>query len=420
MSSRIILRHQQEQALQAMKDKKNIFITGAGGVGKTALIKHFTKLYQNVKTIAVTSTTGTSALLINGTTLYSYLGIGLGKGTAESICSYLYKRPFIRKRWVDLQVLVIDEVSMLSPNLFDKLEEIARVIRHSTAPFGGIQLILSGDFLQIPCIDSNQFCFQSEKWDECVNEIFYLDEIIRQSDPIFQNCLNDIRLANFPTHVVEIIESRVGAILQNDHGIIPTKLFPLNKNVNYINNKELDNLIQEGGECLQYELEITVHPGIKNKQLVINKFETNFIAPSILQLCVGAQVMLLYNLDLQRKLANGSRGVVTRFVNDMPVVKFLNGIEQIIDYHTWEIEENDVKQLSATQIPLKLAYSISIHKSQGSSLDYAEIDLSNIFEYGMAYVALSRVKSLEGLSIINIDWDKIKANPDAVEFYKNL
>ena len=164
-------------------------------------------------------------------------------------------------------------------------------------------------------------------------------------------------------------------------------------------------------------MDITVYPTVRNKMEVLEKHKKNCMALETLQLCVGAQVMLLHNLDLPAKLANGSRGVVTNFVDDMPVVKFLNGEERTIDYFVWEVEENDKKLLSARQIPLKVAYAMSIHKAQGVSLDYATVDLEEVFEYGQAYVALSRVRTLEGLNIIGLDFKKIKAHPQAKEFY---
>ena len=167
-------------------------------------------------------------------------------------------------------------------------------------------------------------------------------------------------------------------------------------------------------------MEVVVQSNVSNKNSIKEKFYKNCTAPKNLQLCIGAQVMLLKNLDLQNGLANGSRGVVTSFVADIPVIRFLNGVERVIDYDIWEVSENDKKILRATQIPLKIAYAISIHKSQGCSLDYAEIDLSEIFEYGQAYVALSRVKSLDGLSIINIDYDFIKAHPKALKYYNSM
>jgi len=151
----------------------------------------------------------------------------------------------------------------------------------------------------------------------------------------------------------------------------------------------------------------------------IDKIKKNCNAPEVLQLCLGAQVMLLVNLDLQMGLCNGSRGIVIDFLNDIPIVKFLNGVELPITYFIWDIEDGDELILRLIQIPLKIAYATTIHKSQGSSLDYVEIDLTDIFDYGQAYVALSRVKKIEGLSIISIDYDKIVAHPIAVDFYKS-
>lgn len=384
----------------------------------TACIKLFIKVYKQNKIMGVTSTTGISALLFGGVTLHSFLGIGLGQGSVESIVSKLYKRPHLRKRWCETEVLIIDEISMLSPALFDKLENVARRIRHNEEPFGGIQLILSGDFLQLPCVNSDDFCFESESWGRCVDQTVYLTEIMRQKELDWQNCLNDVRVGLLPKKTRKLLKTRVGVELKNDFGIKPTKLFSTNYSVDYINNKELDILAESDPEFFEYNMEIHVYPGVKNKDYAIDKYKKSCNAPETLQLCVGAQVMLLWNLDTDCGLVNGSRGVVTSFVGDIPMVKFLNGRELLIDYNVWESEEQDKKILRVVQLPLKLAYALTIHKSQGCSLDYAEIDLSNTFAEGQAYVALSRVKNLEGLSIIGIDFDKIRANEKAVEFYK--
>ena len=386
----------------------------------TACIKLFIKVYKQNKIMGITSTTGISALLFGGTTLHSFTGIGLGTSSVESIVKKIYTRPQLRKRWVDLEVLIIDEISMLSPQLFDKLENIARRVRRNEEPFGGIQLILSGDFCQLPCINSDDFCFESKSWEKCIENTIYLTEIMRQKDLEFQECLNNVRIGLLPDKTINLLKSRLNVRLDNKFGIKPTKLYSTNYSVDYINNKELDKLAENDPEFYEYNMEIYVYPGTKNKEHVIEKYKKNCNAPDNLQLCVGAQVMLLWNLDTEGGLVNGSRGVVTNFIDDVPVVKFLNGRELVIDHHTWEVEENDKKILRAFQIPLKLAYCLTIHRSQGCSLDYAEIDLSNIFESGMAYVALSRVKSLKGLSIVGIDFDKIKAHPKAVEFYKFL
>lgn len=420
MSFNIQLKPKQNEAYSLMTQGKSIFLTGAAGSGKSEIIKLFVKIYNPLKKIAVTSTTGASALLINGVTLHSYLGIGLGKGSISAMSAKILNKQYLKNRWTRLDVLIIDEISMLSPELFDKLEEMGRIIRKNSIPFGGIQLVLSGDFLQLPCIDSKDFCFNAKSWSNCIDNVIYLDEIIRQTDPIFQNCLNHIRLGKLPDDVVQILESRVGVDIVNEFGIKPTKLFPLNWNVDQVNEEALDNLTTEDTQFFEYNMDIKVYEYVKDKQLVIEKFKKYCTASEVLQLCIGAQVILLYNLDLEAKLANGSRGVVIGFVNELPLVKFLNGVERIIDYHIWEVEEMDVKILQMIQIPLKLAYAISIHMCQGCSLDCVEVDLTNVFEYGQAYTALSRVRNLQGLSIIGYDVNKIKAHPKALEFYLNI
>jgi ATP-dependent DNA helicase PIF1 len=416
----IKLNTKQNYAYNLMTQGKNIFLTGPGGVGKTALIKIFHKLYSRVKTIAVTSTTGTSALLINGTTIHSYLGIGFGTGSVENLVNKIRSMSWLKKRWLSTDVLIIDEVSMMNPNLFDKIEEIARIIRKSKLPFGGIQVILSGDFCQLPVVGSDKFCFEADSWNFCIEETVYLTEIIRQGDKTFQDVLNNVRLGNINDKVKDLLKQRKDINLKNDFGIMPTKLYSTNIDVDRINDIELDKLAEKGVTFYEYEMDTHVNAKVSNKASVIDKFKKSCNAPEILQLCVGAQVMLLKNLDLSKGLANGSRGIIIGFLQDLPLVKFLNGEERIIDMEIWEVIENDKPILSAKQIPLKIAYSISIHRAQGYSLDFAEVDLSNIFEYGQAYVALSRVKSLQGLSIIGIDYDNICAHPKALDFYEKL
>ena len=386
----------------------------------TAVIKMFMKAYQKQRQMAVTSTTGTSALLLNGTTVHSYLGIGYGNGTVKSLVDKIYQWAWLKKRWNLLECLFIDEISMLDPELFDKLEEIARIVRRNNAPFGGIQIVLSGDFLQLPCVGTNNFCFEANSWNKCIKHTVYLNEIMRQGDNTFQEVLNKVRVGNIDDQVKNVLNSRIGATLNNEFGIKPTGLYSQNNDVDLINDEELDELAADGRQFYEYKMEVVFYPGVTNKEVSLDKFKKYCIAPETLQVCIGAQVMLLKNLDISNGLANGSRGVVTGFISDMPLVKFLNGEERLMEQNVWEIEENDKKILRAQQIPLKIAYAISIHKSQGCSLDYAEIDLAGVFEYGQAYVALSRVKSLEGLSIIDVDYDCIEAHPKATAYYESL
>ena len=414
------LTQKQKEVYNYMCSGESIFITGLAGSGKTFTTKLFIKNYSPLRVMAITSTTGTSALLINGTTIHSYLGIGYGKCSEEVLTNKILNSSWLKKRWIMLETLVIDEISMMDPKLFDKLESIARTIRRNDKPFGGIQLILSGDFLQLPCVGTDKFCFEAQSWSKCVKYTIYFDEVIRQSNVSFQSILNNVRVGEITEEVRKVLDSRIGVRLTNDFGIKPTRLYSLNCDVDRINDIELDNLAGDNIQFYEYEMDIVVYPNVNNKASVIEKFKKNCTAPEKLQICIGTQVMLLKNLDLPKGLANGSRGVVIEFINEKPVVKFLNGEERFIDWEVWEIEENDKKILSAKQIPLRVAYAISIHKVQGSSIDYAEIDLSTIFEYGQAYVALSRVKTLEGLSIICIDYNHIKAQPKAVAFYQEL
>jgi len=414
------LTEKQKLAFDLMVKGCNIFITGPAGTGKSEAIKIFRQAYKNLKTIALTSTTGTSAVIIGGTTIHSYLGIGIGTKSVGAMAKLIMAKNYLKLRWQKLQILIIDEISMLNPELFDKLEEIARIVRCNQLPFGGIQLIISGDFLQLPAINSDYFCFDAESWNTCITKVINLEEIIRQDDIDFKKCLNNIRLGNNTQEVKDIINSRIGVELKNSYGIQPTRLYSLNKDVDYINEQALDELAQDDREFFQYDMVIEHNINNKDRENSVKNLRKTCLAQETLQLCVGAQVMLLHNLDLQNQLANGSRGVVIRFENELPVVKFINGLERIIDLHTWEIEKMDVVQLTASQIPLKPAYAISIHKSQGCSLDCVEIDLSSTFEYGMGYTALSRARSLEGLSIISVDWNKIKTHPRAIEYYNNI
>ena len=418
-SQPLILNTKQQIAFDIMRRGENLFLTGSGGVGKTRLIQHFISINKNKKnkftSLGITSTTGTSAIIFGGSTLHSFLGIGLGNGDIETLLRNILSKKYIHKRWINLKTLIIDEISMLNPDLFDKLEILAKRIKNNDLPFGGIQLILSGDFLQLPVVGSDNFCFEALSWNSCITNIINLTEIIRQSDEVFQRCLNNIRFGNITEETIEILNSRVGVQLCNDIGIKPTRLYPLNKNVDYMNEKEISKINDDF-----YEYDMTINNIGEIPDYTIEKYVKNCQASETIQLAVGVQVMLLYNLDFEKELVNGSRGVIIRFVNDIPVVKFLNGVETLIDFHDWDIKEQDKIVLTISQIPLKLAYSFTIHKLQGSSLDYVEVDLSNIFTYAQAYVSLSRVRSLEGLSIIAIDYTKIKAHPKALEFYNNL
>lgn len=418
----------QAEAYDLMCRGKSVFVTGSAGSGKTAVIKLYFALHKDTKNIGLTSTTGTSAILIGGTTLHSFLGIGLATGTVEKLYhDIMHKKPRkIRDRWKTLDVLILDEVSMLSVELFEKLEALARSVKKSTKPFGGIQLIFTGDYFQLPAIGSVSLVFLSPLWAKCVPHVVYMKHIFRQGESSFKKCLNECRTGEVSEESLELLRSRVDANLRTSNGIIPTKIYSLNRDVDAENDENLAGL-RRGDALLQYyeyEREVAVlAPKVTN---VEDRVKKGCTAPEHLTLCVGAQVMLLYNLCLESGLSNGSRGVVTGFTVsvesnvEVPVVAFVGGQEMPVDYVTWVIEEDGNELISVTQIPLKVAYACSIHKIQGITLDLAEVDLKGVFEYGQAYTALSRVRTIEGLTIKNFKKERIMADPEVVKYYKSL
>ena len=411
------LNKDQVHALEVSCLGSGILVTGAGGTGKTEFIKEFVKLAKIRRTVAVTSTTGVSALLLpGGKTVHSWAGIGLGTACASALATRIKKKSYLSNRWKTVDTIVIDEISMLSPDLFDKLEEVARIIRRNDKPFGGIQIVATGDFLQLPCVKCDKFCFEAESWDRVICRVVYLETNMRQHNPVWQSCLSSIRMGVCTDKTNELLLTRVDAKLEDD-GITPTRLYSLNVDVDRINQKELENLETE--DILEYEGEVFVYD--KKKAFLKDRMIKDCSAPLVLRLSVGCQVILVSNLDPERGLVNGSRGVVTGFsCEELPIVKFASGVVSTIDYYIWEMEERDTRLASMEQIPLRLGYAVSIHRSQGLSLDRVEADIADVFEYGQAYVALSRVRSIDGLRLVGFDENRIKAHPRAVKFYRKL
>lgn len=425
----IELNEMQLAAYKAMCQGKSILLSGEAGTGKTEVIKKFHRDFSRRRNIALTSTTGTSALLMGGTTIHSYLGIGLGKGSAGYIASMIRGKKNITKRWNDLDILVIDEISMLDPELFDKLDKVGRAIRGAESahqknlPWGGIQLVLSGDFLQLPVVGSDNFTFEAQSWDESVNETFVLEENVRQSGDVkWREILADIRLGMISEEAEEILKSRVDVDVSVD-GVIPTKLYSRNIDVDRVNDEALDILASQNPDLIFHEYEMNAIKMTKKKVSdgAMEGYKSRCIAPEILQLCVGAQVMLLVNkLDLG--LSNGSRGYVSGFTDtptQLPIVKFANGVEIVIERHDFRVNDaNGDVEVALDQLPLKIAYALSIHKSQGITLDCVEVDIRSCFCDGQAYVALSRVKNLNGLSLVGgFNPESIRVNEKCIEFY---
>ena len=405
----------------------NIFITGPAGTGKTYLIKKL-KEYCDFSHIdvAVTAMTGCAAYLIHGNTLHSWSGIGLGKSPISSIVKKIRTRPYLRTRWKNVKVLIIDEISMLDKELFEKLDDIAQNIRGNMLPWGGIQLCFFGDMCQLPPCN-NKFIFESERWNSIIKNIVQLNEIKRQENKEFSQCLTEMRLGKISQKSKDILKHCSEKTWDSSSQIKPTRLYAYNKIVDKINNSELKKLLRDNPDDEHYTYECQTSFDVKNKKrfnkkksiIVSEMMDNNSKYSKDITLTIGTQVMLIINLDLNEGLVNGSRGIVIGFKDGLPLVKFLHGLIKLIERYTWDREDTHFN-VQKSQIPLKLAWACTIHKIQGATLDYAEIDINNVFEFGQAYVALSRIKDPESLIIKEYNLKKIKCHPKAVKFYKSL
>jgi ATP-dependent DNA helicase PIF1 len=415
----------QTYALGLIEDGRNIFLTGQGGVGKSELIKHVKSLWEaRGKKIGITSLTGVSSLALRGMTIHSWAGIGLGDLSCAELLKKVRKKPQ-KKNWMGTDLLVIDEISMMSPDLLLKLDFVGRAMRRCERAFGGIQLVFSGDFCQLPPVKTDVYCFEGETWKACNLEVVQLTQNMRQSDPLFMKILSEVRMGILTPEGRALLESRLNAKVGKE-GIIPTKLFSHRKAADEVNEAGLAAIPRSDTNKLQ---RFTAIDYISAKHEVPEHIQKFYIenlnkacqARPVLDLLVGSQVILIYNLDVKQSLVNGSSGIVVRFEEMRPVVRFTTGLEVIIPMHDWDLVINEDTVVSRRQIPLILGYAITIHRSQGSSLDYVEIDLGDdIFASGQFYVALSRVRTLEGLSITSLSTKGLISDPKVRNFYAQL
>ncbi|ABF82136.1 hypothetical protein MIV106R [Invertebrate iridescent virus 3] len=411
---------EQEWVLQLMDEGKSIFINSPAGTGKSALVKHWCSK-TTTKNIGLTSTTGISALNLGGSTVHSFLGIGLGVDTVDELYDRILKNHDKRELWLRLDVLVIDEVSMLQPELFDKLERLARKLRSSSERFGGIQIIATGDLFQLPCVgNDSSLIVDSKKFKKCIQVTIKLRNIVRQEDAQFKAVLNKVRVGLVDEHVEQVLKSRFGKTKSLPSNIRPTKLFCTRKSVQDINEKHLNKLAEMGYEFREYNMEFINQECPISFEYIVQNFTRNSTTPETLHLCLQTQVVLTYNQSPY--LVNGSRGVVVDFTEEeYPVVEFLNGTTQVIKPHKFALHytsrRGKTQQVGyAVQIPLKIAYALTIHSCQGLTIDYAIIDLNDCFEFGQAYTALSRVKTLDGLFLKKFDFGVIQPHPRALEY----
>ncbi|XP_051678297.2 ATP-dependent DNA helicase PIF1 [Oryctolagus cuniculus] len=408
------LSEEQAAVLGAVLRGQSVFFTGSAGTGKSYLLKRILGSLPPTGTVA-TASTGVAACHIGGTTLHAFAGIGSGQAPLAQ-CVALAQRPGVRQGWLSCQRLVIDEISMVEADLFDKLEAVARAVRQQNKPFGGIQLIICGDFLQLPPVTKGsqppRFCFQAKSWRRCVPVTLELTEVWRQTDQTFISLLQAVRLGRCSDEVTRQLRATAAHKVGRD-GIVATRLCTHQDDVALTNEKRLQEL---PGEIHSFE-------AMDSDPELAQTLDAQCPVGRLLQLKRGAQVMLVKNLAVSRGLVNGARGVVVGFEAEgrgLPQVRFLCGVTEVIHVDHWTVNGTGGQVLSRKQLPLQLAWALSIHKSQGMSLDCVEISLGRVFASGQAYVALSRARSLQGLRVLDFDPAVVRCDPRVLHFYATL
>lgn len=437
-------------------------LSGPAGTGKSFVIKTFIEhakmLGKNLQTCALT---GCAAILLNcgAKTIHSWSGIKVHRGKTDEVVGKVLRSKHNVSTWKKTNILIVDEVSMLSKKMFEILNRIGKIARNRPgSAFGGIQVVFTGDFFQLPPVgnqddpDTCRFCFESPDWFSVfpLENHIELKTIFRQTDPIYINILSQIRVGEISPENIEILQKYIRRP-STEETVIPPKLFPLRKRTEYINNemfekinepiyefyvdvntnnklyldtlKPIPSSVLE--ECNKHYRHGVDGSGEKEKERLLEFYMNILPCSHVVSLKRGASVMCIQNLDLPMGICNGSQGVVIDFLERgedediVPVVKFSNGVVRPIHYQYWQME--DLPTWTIGQIPLMLSWAMTIHKMQGITISMAEIDVGNtVFEYGQIYVALSRLRSLDGLYLLNFNPKKIKANPVVLEFYEKF
>lgn len=380
----------QQEALTILKLGHNVFLTGAAGSGKTYVLNQFIEHLNKHKIgVGVTASTGIAATHMNGMTIHSWAGIGIREDIDKLGLEKLLAKSQLIKRFEKTKVLIIDEVSMLHGKRLDLVDKVCRAFKDKEKPFGGLQVVLSGDLFQLPPVTrggSPDFVFESEAWKSMNIKVCYLHEQHRQEDEKLLDILNSMRNDAIEDFHYETLKSRFDTLPRTTI----TRLYTHNADVDRINQEALENV---NGEERSYLMEAS---GTKKLQ---ESLMASCLAPQELVLKVGAEVMFVANSPAEG-FFNGTRGKVIAFTDDdLPIVRTHEGRTIVPGLFTWKVVDGDKTRAEISQLPLRLGWAITIHKSQGMSLDSAEIDLSKSFEPGMGYVALSRVRTLSGLHL---------------------
>ncbi len=408
----------QEEALTILKLGYTTFLTGGAGTGKTYTINEFIRYLRMHKVpYAVTASTGIAATHIGGTTIHSWSSIGIKDSLSEWDIDTLTQRESLARRIRNTSVLIIDEISMLHASRLDMVDAVCKAVRNSSLPFGGLQVVFCGDFFQLPpvvrdrTIDaSSEYAFNSRAWREAKPVVCYLATNFRQNDETLTHILNDIRAGS--EDIYESVESL--AETKNNHLPDAVKLYTHNVDVDSINKKEYDALVSKNNIEKEFFM-IT-----KGKKQLLDTMKESLLAQEELKLKIGTKVMFIKN-DTMRRYSNGTLGKVIGFDDrDYPIVEKHDGETITVMEDTWQLMEDDKVLAEIKQLPLRYAWAITVHKSQGMTLDAAEIDLSKAFGHGMGYVALSRVRSLDGLRLLGMNGDSFRMHESVMVFDRDL
>lgn len=399
----------QDQALKVLQSGKSVFLTGSAGTGKTFLLNKFIEHLKERETKAgVTASTGIAATHLGGRTIHSWAGIGIKQEMNDSLINRLAKNEEFSERIKETKVLIIDEISMFDAARLDLVDRICKVVREPFLPFGGMQVIMSGDFFQLPPVEHDQgslFAYESMVWKNLDMKTCYLDKQFRQEDQKFISVLNKIRKNEAGQEELDLLRTRLYKPV--DCHVSPTKIYTHNINVDAINDYELSRIPKE--EAVYY----MTHHGPAD---LVKFLKKSCLAPEELKLKIGAVVMFIKN-NFGGGYVNGTIGKIVGFDDsNRPVIETKSGDKIVAVPTSWCIQDDNYNIIAnIRQIPLRLAWAITVHKSQGMSLDVAEIDLSKSFERGMGYVALSRVRTLDGIRLMGINQLSLKVNQSVVE-----